>query len=454
MQQQHRTAIMTIILSAVLFFSLAGYGGLSAVSAKSEELELTGGITHLPGVKSFKTIVDRDALPESARGFTKITVQSSDTPFHVTHIGIEEFVGRPETYSSTGYGSGLPRGGTWYALTILYDDHRNPLGFMEQTVTVPDEAAPQQPAPPKSGSAYGSDVNPEYDAAPESSFSDVGSQYWANGAIEALSARKVISGYPDGKYRPEKIVTRAEFAKIMTLAAGLTAKKVTEVSFADIEAKDWHAPYVETAKGYLSGYRLPNGSMIFDPDAPALREDIAVAIVKLKGYDKTRLADRSIIEGMFTDYDSISDYAKDYVALAVENKLISGFPDDTFRAQKPITRAEAAAILYRAYQFGSDNKEGQAVEPVKTDIPDVQEQPVKIDFPIEAMEPEAEEPVVEQQEQQEQQQEQEQQQGQEQQQQQQQQQQQGQEQEPEQVQSEQQQGDSAGAEASGDPAAQ
>jgi hypothetical protein len=217
-----------------------------------------------------------------------------------------------------------------------------------------------------------------------------------------LSARKVISGYPDGKYRPEKIVTRAEFAKIMTLAAGLTAKKTAKVSFADIDAEDWHAPYIEAAKGYLSGYRLPNGSMTFDPNAPALREDIAVAIVKLKGYNKTRLADLSVIEAMFTDYDSISDYAKDYVALAVENKLISGLPDDTFRAQKPITRAEAAAILFRAYQYGSDNKEGQEFEPVVTDVPEEQQQPVKVDLPVEEVvaEPEVKpetEPVIEEQ---------------------------------------------------------
>jgi hypothetical protein len=406
MQKQQSSSIIKVILSAILFLSLAGYNGLSSASAKSDELQLTSGITHLPGIKSFKTIVDRDQLPESARDFTKITVQSSHAPFYVTHIGIEEFVGRPDTYDAMGYNSSVSSGGTFYTLTILYDANRNPLGFMEETVNVLSEAAPQQPAPSKGGTSYGSDVNPDFDAAPESSFTDIGSNYWASGAIEALSARKVISGYPDGKYRPEKIVTRAEFAKIMTLAAGLTAKKTAKVSFADIDAEDWHAPYIEAAKGYLSGYRLPNGSMIFDPNAPALREDIAVAIVKLKGYNKTRLADLSVIEAMFTDYDSISDYAKDYVALAVENKLISGFPDDTFRAQKPITRAEAAAILFRAYQYGSDNKEGQEFEPVVTDVPEEQQQPVKVDLPVEEVvaEPEAKpetdpaaEPVIEEQ---------------------------------------------------------
>ena len=152
----------------------------------------------------------------------------------------------------------------------------------------------------------------------------------------------------------------------MVLAAGLTPTKVTTTSFADIKPTDWYTPFIESAKDYLSGYSLPNGQIIYDPDAPVLREDIAVAIVKLKGYNKTRLADQSIIYAMFKDFNGISDYAKDYVALAVENNLVSGFPDETFKAQLPVTRAQAAAMLWRAYQYGNDNKDEQ---PVKIEVP-------------------------------------------------------------------------------------
>lgn len=61
---------------------------------------------------------------------------------------------------------------------------------------------------------------------------------------------------------------------------------------------------------------------------------------------------------MFTDVQAISQYARNNVALAVEHGLISGFPDETFKPQMQLTRAQAAAILYRAYQFGNDNKVG------------------------------------------------------------------------------------------------
>jgi hypothetical protein len=57
------------------------------------------------------------------------------------------------------------------------------------------------------------------------------------------------------------------------------------------------------------------------------------------------------------DYAGISESAKSYVALAVENSLVSGFQDETFRPQATITRAEATVMLWRAYQYGNDNKE-------------------------------------------------------------------------------------------------
>lgn len=233
---------------------------------------------------------------------------------------------------------------------------------------------PNQPSK-TDASKYGSDIDPNYNQVAAALFSDVDNQHWAFSAISDLNTRQVLSGYPDGKFRPDKVVSRAEFAKIMVLAAGLNPINVNSTSFTDIKPSDWFTPYIEAAKDYLSGYSLPNGRIIYDPDAPALREDIAVAIVKLKGYDKTRFPDQSIIEAMFTDFQSISDYAKDYVALAVEGKLVSGFPDETFRAQQPITRAQAAAMLYRAYQYGNDNKDTLEIPNAPVKIPANQTQP-------------------------------------------------------------------------------
>jgi len=340
---------------------------------------IDSGVTHISsGPTSFRTYIDRSKLPESMRDFTRIRVMTSDQDLNVYESGtIHNFTDYSAMYDDrAGYGSGVPRSGITYTLTILYDDALRPLGFREDAVAVgtggapqPQQPQPQQPAAPRNPLEYGSDIDPNAGKPASPLFSDVDASFWALAAIHDLSNRGVLGGYPDGKFRPERTVSRAELAKIMVLAAGLTVAPVTQTSFADVKPGDWHAPFVEAAKFYLNGYALPDGSLIFDPDAPALREDLAVAIVKLKGYDATRLPDHSVLQAMFTDYDSISAYARNYVSIAVESKLVSGFPDDTFRAQLPVTRAQAAAMLHRAYQFGSDTKTEQPINRVKVEFP-------------------------------------------------------------------------------------
>ncbi|MDY5626925.1 MAG: S-layer homology domain-containing protein, partial [Clostridia bacterium] len=202
------------------------------------------------------------------------------------------------------------------------------------------------------------DYGVEYTNQPTQSYSqtfkDVNKNYWAFNYIEEMVSRGVLSGYPNGCYYPENYVTRAEFAKIMCVAAGLSINEVYSTSFADVSYDEWYAPYIETGKYYLSGY-TSNGANYYHPDDIALREDIAVALVKLKGYS-TVGADESILKAMFTDWQSISADARKYVAAALENGLVSGYEDNTFRGQDSITRAEAATLLWRAYQYGNGNK--------------------------------------------------------------------------------------------------
>lgn len=216
---------------------------------------------------------------------------------------------------------------------------------------------------------YGEEItnNPEKEYS--QTFKDVPASHWAFSYIAEMSERGVISGYPNGYYYPSNAVSRAEFAKIMALAAGLEIKPVTITSYTDVSSSDWYAPYVEAAKYYLSGYNYPNNQYYYKPADNALREDIAVALVKLKGYDTTGF-DISILKAMFTDYKSISDEAQKYVAVAVDKGLISGYEDNTFRGQDTITRAEAATLLWRAYQYGNGNKDfDSTTKPTSTPTP-------------------------------------------------------------------------------------
>lgn len=179
-------------------------------------------------------------------------------------------------------------------------------------------------------------------------FWDVPKDYWAFTYIADLADRGVINGYEDGSFKPEHTVTRAEWAKIMVDAAGVQVSD-NALYFTDMEGH-WANQYVNAAKNYLTGFM--DGS--YRPDQAATREDVTVAMVRLKGYDLTNVDYSKIAE--FTDSYSISDYAKGYVAVAVQQNLISGFEDNTFRGQDTLARSEAATLLYRAFQHGNADK--------------------------------------------------------------------------------------------------
>ncbi len=221
---------------------------------------------------------------------------------------------------------------------------------------------------------YGEELKNQPSKTYMQKFSDVPEDFWAFSYIGEMEERGVLNGYPDGKFYPDSQVTRAEFAKIMTMAAGLKIEQPTMQIFNDVAVNEWYAPYIHTAKSYLSAYNQ-NGGSYYLPDMPALREDIAVAMVKLKGYSVVG-ADITMLARMFSDYQSISSEAQKYVASAVENGLISGYDDGTFRGQQSITRAEAATLLWRAYQYGNNNKTYDDTTPTQTPS-QVTEQPAE-----------------------------------------------------------------------------
>jgi hypothetical protein len=167
-----------------------------------------------------------------------------------------------------------------------------------------------------------------------------------------LADKKVISGYPDGTFRPEGLVTRSEFAAMMTLALEIPLLIDPTQSFADVDINNWAFVYIETTKKYITGYQQ-GGNHYFRGSNHALREDMAIALAKALGLE-TEVPDDinagyvyARLQAIFSDTDSISPNLREYDLTAYDAGLIGGYPDGTFGAQRSITRGEAAALLVK-----------------------------------------------------------------------------------------------------------
>jgi len=181
-------------------------------------------------------------------------------------------------------------------------------------------------------------------------FKDVNQNHWAYEYIMWLFERNIIEGVGNGYFDPNGTVTRAQFAKMMVLTLKLDLYSPDTPSFLDVKKSNWEYAYVESAKPYLTGFRTANGDY-YRPSQPAVREDMAVALVKAMGYQNDTV-DESILN-RFADANKISPNLRRYVALSVKHGLIEGKTgggQPLFDPQGNLTRAEAATLLYRAFK--------------------------------------------------------------------------------------------------------
>lgn len=161
--------------------------------------------------------------------------------------------------------------------------------------------------------------------------------HWAAATIQKMVDQGVVTGMPDGSFKPDSAITRAEFATLVVKAFELGSK--SGQVFNDT-AKHWAKDYIATANahGILNGYSATE----FGSDDPITREQMAVMIVKA---DKLPSSATAL---SFSDRDKVSAWAKDAVATANANQLIKGFPDGSFQPQAGATRAQAAVVISNA----------------------------------------------------------------------------------------------------------
>lgn len=175
--------------------------------------------------------------------------------------------------------------------------------------------------------------------------------HWAEAEIRELMALGVVNGYPDGTFRPDAKVTRAEFVKMLVTALGLQPVKELPPPFEDVSG---HWLYTQ---GYLEAawrqaivvavdytvYPQDDPSAppryVFHPDGEIPRSEMAAFVVRAM-----RLWS---VAGLLRPSAVFTDASSGEIVLASNLGIITGFPDGTFRPDQGATRAEAATIIRR-----------------------------------------------------------------------------------------------------------
>jgi hypothetical protein len=168
---------------------------------------------------------------------------------------------------------------------------------------------------------------------------------WAEPFIKVLVEKGIIAGYPDGTFRPDQPVNRAEFAALLTKAFDLTPTREAS-AFRDVPKKFWGAAVIDKAyrAGFLAGY--PNKT--FGPSQNILRIESLVSISN--GSKLQADGSPAKVDELFTDAGQVPAFGRNAL-IAATQKCVTvsvSYPEGkTFNPNGVATRADVAAFIHQ-----------------------------------------------------------------------------------------------------------
>lgn len=158
--------------------------------------------------------------------------------------------------------------------------------------------------------------------------------HWADPYLDQLVDWGVIRADQAGD--PDAPITRAEFMAVVNRAYGYT--EMGPIPFTDVSPGDWY--YDDVAIAYTAGYMKGTSETTASPNASLTREQAVCILGRNMMLKETPGEDLA-----FADSRSISGWARGMIKTAVNNYIVNGYPDDTFRPQTDITKGQMAALM-------------------------------------------------------------------------------------------------------------
>lgn len=170
-----------------------------------------------------------------------------------------------------------------------------------------------------------------------SSFAD-DTAHWSDKVVDKWSNLGYIELDQSGEFNPDKGITRKEFVRMVNKTFGY--KEISALGFKDVEKNN---PYyldilISREAGYISGYE----DNTFRPDGSLTRAEVSTIISRIL---KLEIPEGDMYISNFSDYGDIQDWSKGYISSVVRKGYLKGYEDNTVKANKEMTKAEALTLL-------------------------------------------------------------------------------------------------------------
>ncbi len=179
-------------------------------------------------------------------------------------------------------------------------------------------------------------------------FSDI-QTHWAKPCILQLAENQIVQGYPDDKFRPDKAVTRAEFAALLMKAFSNIEAVQNSQEYTDLSNKHWAYKAIKfaTERQFFTGY--PDGT--FKPNEKITRLQNLLIFANHLNVEPNSTAN-TILPKYFDDVALIPNYAKSAITVATEYLFVVNYPNvKQLRPNQSSTRGEVAALFCQVLQY-------------------------------------------------------------------------------------------------------
>lgn len=204
---------------------------------------------------------------------------------------------------------------------------------------------------------------------PALAFPDVSDNHWAAAEIRILSEQGVIVGYPDGTFKPDDNVTRAEFAAMAIRALGQEHTKVAQpVHFSDINEDFWAYQDIQKAL-YFDLISCEKSGDLFRPeDSVSRAESLSVAVNALTTETISVAKAKEVLAAKYIDAHIVPEWFLIPAGKAEILGMVVVAPSAdkaALEADRPATRAEVAAILFKMMEQAKLNPNAKLAEAMR-----------------------------------------------------------------------------------------
>lgn len=183
------------------------------------------------------------------------------------------------------------------------------------------------------------------------SFTDVSAKHFASEAVEYLRQRNMLEGYPDGTFRPQNKVNRAEALKLIVDPLMTDNDRIRKAAspFSDVPANAWYLPYVEWARMRGGIIQAPPVSKTFDAGKNVTKAEFIKMFLSSRGIDPQSFNDVQL--ALSKDVSNVKEWHYPYMRYAVASSMTAAAQDGLYSPNREISRSDVAIFLHRFFLY-------------------------------------------------------------------------------------------------------